>query len=93
MRDPSGISKGSGFVAFSTPEEATEAVSRIYTLVQCMCEVRHFVVTDSGIMMLQMSQLSGKMVESKPLYVAIAQKKEDRRVRLQVCFSWNLPIL
>ena len=38
MRDPSGISKGSGFVAFSTPEEATEAVSQIYTLVQCMCE-------------------------------------------------------
>ena len=93
MCDPSGISKGSGFVAFSTPEEATEAVSRIYTLVQCMSEVRHFVVTDSGIMMLQMSQLSGKMVESKPLYVAIAQKKEDRRVRLQFCFSWNLPIL
>lgn len=52
-----------------------------------MCEERHFVVTNSGIMMLQMSQLSGKMVESKPLYVAIAQKKEDRRVRLQVCFS------
>ena len=27
MRDPSGISKGSGFVAFSTPEEASRAVS------------------------------------------------------------------
>ncbi|KAJ0252055.1 Polyadenylate-binding protein 2 [Hirschfeldia incana] len=53
MRDPSGISKGSGFVAFSTPEEATEA----------------------------MSQMSGKMVESKPLYVAIAQRKEDRRAQ------------
>ncbi|XP_020875289.1 polyadenylate-binding protein 2 [Arabidopsis lyrata subsp. lyrata] len=54
MRDPNGTSKGSGFVAFSTPEEATEA----------------------------MSQLSGKMIESKPLYVAIAQRKEDRRVSL-----------
>ncbi|CAN7132712.1 polyadenylate-binding protein 2 [Brassica rapa] len=64
MRDPSGISKGSGFVAFSTPEEATEA----------------------------MSQLSGKMVESKPLYVAIAQKKEDRRVRLQAQFSQPRPV-
>lgn len=27
MRDPSGISKGSGFVAFSSPEEASRAVS------------------------------------------------------------------
>jgi len=27
MRDPNGISKGSGFVAFSTPEEASRAVS------------------------------------------------------------------
>ncbi|CAH8274395.1 unnamed protein product [Arabidopsis lyrata] len=53
MRDPNGTSKGSGFVAFSTPEEATEA----------------------------MSQLSGKMIESKPLYVAIAQRKEDRRAQ------------
>ncbi|VVB10428.1 unnamed protein product [Arabis nemorensis] len=64
MRDPTGISKGSGFVAFSTPEEATEA----------------------------MSQLSGKMIESKPLYVAIAQRKEDRRVRLQAQFSQVRPV-
>lgn len=27
MRDPNGMSKGSGFVAFSTPEEASRAVS------------------------------------------------------------------
>jgi len=26
MRDPGGITKGSGFVAFSTPEEASLAV-------------------------------------------------------------------
>ncbi|ESQ53728.1 hypothetical protein EUTSA_v10024683mg [Eutrema salsugineum] len=64
MRDPNGISKGSGFVAFSTPEEATEA----------------------------MSQLSGKMIESKPLYVAIAQRKEDRRVRLQAQFAQVRPV-
>lgn len=42
MRDPSGISKGSGFVAFSTPEEATEAVSQLYSLVEYICEGRHF---------------------------------------------------
>lgn len=29
MRDPNGISRGSGFVAFSTPEEAARAVSYI----------------------------------------------------------------
>ncbi|WZY68214.1 polyadenylate-binding protein 2 isoform X1 [Brassica napus] len=64
MCDPNGINKGSGFVAFSTPEEATEA----------------------------MSQMSGKMVEGKPLYVAIAQRKEDRRVRLQAQFSQVRPV-
>lgn len=42
MRDPNGISKGSGFVAFSTPEEATEAVSQLYSLVEYMCEERPF---------------------------------------------------
>ena len=32
MRDPSGISRGSGFVAFSTPEEASRAVSALSIL-------------------------------------------------------------
>ncbi|CAN8270804.1 unnamed protein product [Cochlearia groenlandica] len=64
MRDPNGISRGSGFVAFSTPEEATKA----------------------------MSEMSGKMIENKPLYVAVAQKKEDRRARLQAQFSQMRPV-
>lgn len=29
MRDPNGISRGSAFVAFSTPEEASRAVSLV----------------------------------------------------------------
>nr|KJB79362.1 hypothetical protein B456_013G046000 [Gossypium raimondii] len=64
MRDPSGISKGSGFVAFSTPEEASRALA----------------------------EMNGKMVVSKPLYVAPAQRKEDRRARLQAQFSQMRPV-
>jgi len=29
-------------------------------------------------------EMNGKMIVSKPLYVALAQRKEDRRARLQV---------
>lgn len=64
MRDPSGISKGSGFVAFSTPEEASRALA----------------------------EMNGKMVVSKPLYVALAQRKEERRARLQAQFSQMRPV-
>ncbi|GFP83481.1 polyadenylate-binding protein 8 [Phtheirospermum japonicum] len=64
MRDPSGISRGSGFVAFSTPEEASRALS----------------------------EMNGKMVISKPLYVAVAQRKEERRARLQAQFSQMRPV-
>ncbi|GMI88258.1 POLY(A) BINDING PROTEIN 8, poly(A) binding protein 8 [Hibiscus trionum] len=64
MRDPSGVSKGSGFVAFSTPEEASKALA----------------------------EMNGKMVVNKPLYVALAQRKEDRRARLQAQFSQMRPI-
>ncbi|KAJ0700687.1 hypothetical protein HanOQP8_Chr10g0370961 [Helianthus annuus] len=56
MRDPNGASKGSGFVSFSTSEEALKALS----------------------------EMNSKMVASKPLYVALAQRKEDRRARLQL---------
>ncbi|XP_059647817.1 polyadenylate-binding protein 8-like [Cornus florida] len=64
MRDPNGISRGSGFVAFAIPEEASRALS----------------------------EMNGKMVVSKPLYVALAQRKEDRRARLQAQFSQMHPV-
>lgn len=86
MRDPEGVSRGSGFVAFSTSEEASRAVSlltlcRFRMINQNVCDglwnLRYFVT-------LQLTEMNGKMVVSKPLYVALAQRKEERRARLQV---------
>ncbi|KAG0353577.1 Protein phosphatase PP2A regulatory subunit B [Podila minutissima] len=53
--DAKGVSKGFGFVCFSSPDEATKAVT----------------------------EMNGRMLGSKPIYVALAQRKEVRKSQLE----------
>eukprot|EP00121_Abeoforma_whisleri_P014331 Awhi_evm1s13218 len=63
MRDDKGTSKGFGFICFSSPDEATAAVTAV----------------------------NGHRVGNKPLYVALAQRKEERTQQLTQQYSQRQP--
>ncbi len=82
MRDGNGISKGFGFVCFSNHEDAMKALS---TLNGKICLFLYSSIRGNWLIavLLEVNFFAGTILEGRPLYVAMAQRKEDRFKALQ----------
>jgi hypothetical protein len=49
-----------------------------------------FIKCLSYVMFFQMSEMHGKVIGQKPLFVAVAERKEERKARLQVMLVFYL---
>ncbi|KAI3849832.1 hypothetical protein MKW98_026746 [Papaver atlanticum] len=82
MRDASGNSRGFGFVKFQNPDDGAAAV---ILDPQGQSGGSGFVAfSTSEEATKALNEMNAKIIGRKPLYVSVAQRKDDRKARLQV---------
>ncbi|KAK8562901.1 hypothetical protein V6N12_010965 [Hibiscus sabdariffa] len=104
--DPSGQSKGANLYVKNlddsiSDEKLKELFSQYGTITSCkVMRDPNGISKGSGFVAFStpeeaskaLAEMNGKLVVNKPLYVAQAQRKEDRRARLQAQFSQMRPL-
>ncbi|PKU60460.1 Polyadenylate-binding protein 2 [Dendrobium catenatum] len=80
-----GKSKYFGFVSFENSDDAARAVNELngkkFDEKECCSKASR-----------ELLEMNGKLIGSKHLYVALAQKKEERRAQLQPQFNSRRPV-